>query len=221
MNDFYKLPKALQWVLALFLLIAGFFPALALIELGYEYPIAYLLFFVYIPIGQFSLTPFFTLLGVYKYYSPMLLGYTPSDSQIDLHSGGSFDYLFVMRKYKSGIEMRNRLLLFQLEGLKKIIQLIEDKEVSESVNIVGTSYFFSDRTAKKIGFELIDPSLFYRINLFANFLDLVWMYSLSQGKWAIPKVWKAKKVQITGQKLLENKGQLEALYDKLSSKIAA
>lgn len=221
MNDFYKLPKILQWLLALLLLVSGFFPALALIELGYAHPIAYLLVIFYVPIGQFSFTPFFTLLGVYKYYSPMLLGYTPSDSQIDLHSGGSFDYLFVMRKYKSGIEMRNRLLLFQLEGLKKIIQLIEDKEVSESVNIVGTSYFFSDRTAKKIGFELIDPSLFYRINLYANFLDLVWMYSLSQGKWAIPKVWKAKKVHITGQKLLENKGQLEALYDKLSSKIAA
>ena len=221
MNDFYKLPKILQWLLALLLLVSGFFPALALIELGYAHPIAYLLVIFYVPIGQFSFTPFFTLLGVYKYYSPMLLGYTPSDSQIDLHSGGSFDYLFVMRKYKSGIEMGNRLLLFQLEGLKKIIQLIEDKEVSESVNIVGTSYFFSDRTAKKIGFELIDPSLFYRINLFANFLDLAWMYSLSQGKWAIPKVWKAKKVQITGQKLLENKGQLEALYDKLSSKIAA
>jgi hypothetical protein len=221
MNDFYKLPKVLQWLLALLLLVSGFFPALALIELGYAHPIAYLLVIFYVPIGQFSFTPFFTLLGVYSYYSPMLLGYTPSDSQIDLHSGGSFDYLFVMRKYKSGIEMRNRLLLFQLEGLKKIIQLIEDKEVPESVNIVGTSYFFSDRTAKKIGFELIDPSLFYRINLFANFLDLAWMYSLSQGKWAIPKVWKAKKVQITGQKLLENKGQLEALYDKLSSKIAA
>ena len=221
MNDFYKLPKALQWVLALFLLIAGFFPAVVLIELGYEYPIAYLLFFVYIPIGQFSFTPFFTLLGVYRYYSPMLLGYMSSNTQVDLHSGGSFDYLFVMRNYKSGVEMRNRLLLFQLEGLKKIIQLIEDKAVPESVNIVGTSYFFSDRTAKKIGFELIDPSLFYRINLFANFLDLVWMYSLSQGKWTIPKVWKAKKVQITGQKLLENKGQLEVLYEKLSSKMAA
>ena len=221
MNDFYKLPKILQWLLALLLLVSGFFPALALIELGYAHPIAYLLVIFYVPIGQFSFTPFFTLLGVYKYYSPMLLGYTPSDSQIDLHSGGSFDYLFVMRKYKSGVELRNRLLLFQLEGLKKIIQLIEDKAVPELVNIVGTSYFFSDRTAKKIGFELIDPSLFYRINLFANFLDLAWMYSLSQGKWAIPKVWKAKKVQITGQKLLENKGQLEALYDKLSSKIAA
>jgi hypothetical protein len=221
MNDFYKLPKILQWLLALLLLVSGFFPALALIELGYAHPIAYLLVIFYVPIGQFSFTPFFTLLGVYSYYSPMLLGYTPSDSQIDLHSGGSFDYLFVMRKYKSGIEMRNRLLLFQLEGLKKIIQLIEDKAVPESVNIVGTSYFFSNRTVQRIGFELIEPSLFYRVNLFVNFLDLLWMYSLAQGKWAIPKVWQVKKAQITGQKLVENKGHLEALYDKLNSKITA
>ena len=221
MNDFYKLPKVLQWLLALLLLVSGFFPASALIELGYDHPIAYLLFFFYIPIGQFSFAPFFTLVGVYRYYSPMLLGYMPSNTQIDLHSGGSFDYLFVMRKFKSGIEMRNRLLLFQLEGLKNIIQLIEDKAVPESVTIVGTSYFFSDRTVQKIGFELIEPSLFYRINLFANILDLVWMYSLAQGKWAIPKVWQAKKVQITGQKLVEHKVQLEALYDKLNSKMAA
>ena len=221
MNDFYKLPKGLQWLLALLLLVSGFFPAFAIIELGYDHPIAYLLFFFYIPIGQFSFAPFFTLVGVYRYYSPMLLGYMPSNTQIDLHSGGSFDYLFVMRKFKSGIEIRNRLLLFQLEGLKNIIQLIEDKVVPESVTIVGTSYFFSGRTVQKIGFELIEPSLFYRINLFANILDLVWMYSLAQGKWAIPKVWQAKKVQITGQKLVEHKVQLEVLYDKLNSKMAA
>ncbi len=220
MNDFYKLPKVLQWLLALLLLVSGFFPALALIELGYAHPIAYLLIIFYVPIGQFSFTPFFTLLGVYRYYSPMLLGYTPSDTQIDLHSGGSFDYLFVMRKYKSGIEWRNKLLLFQLEGLKKIIQLIEDKVVPESVNLVGTSYFFSNRTVQRIGFKLTEPSLFYRINLFVNFLDLFWMYSLAQGKWSIPKVWQAKKVQITGQKLVEHKVQLEALYNKLSSKSA-
>jgi hypothetical protein len=221
MNDFYTLPKVLQWLLAILLLVSGFFPALALIELSYTQPIAYLLFIFYVPIGQFSFTPFFTLVGVYNYYSPMLLGYTPSDTQIDLHSGGSFDYLFVMRKYNPGIEMRNRLLLFQLEGLKKIIQLIEDKAVPESVNIVGTSYFFSNRTVQRIGFELIEPSLFYRINLFVNFLDLFWMYSLAQGKWSLPKVWQAKKVQITGQKLVEHKVQLDALYEKLSSKSAS
>lgn len=210
----------MQWTLALLLLVSGFIPALAIIELSYTHPIAYLLIILYVPIGQFSFTPFFTLLGVYRYYSPMLLGYTPSDAHIDLHSGGSFDYLFVMRKYKSGIEWRNKLLLFQLEGLKKIIQLIEDKEVPETVHIVGTSYFFSNKTVQKIGFELTEPSLFYRINLFVNFLDLLWMYSLAKGKLAIPKVWQAKKVQITGLKLVEHKVQLEALHNKLSSKSA-
>jgi hypothetical protein len=50
MNDFYKLPKILQWLLALLLLVSGFFPALALIELGYAHPIAYLLVIFYVPI---------------------------------------------------------------------------------------------------------------------------------------------------------------------------
>lgn len=117
--------------------------------------------------------------------------------------------------------MRNRLLLFQLEGLKKITQMIEDKAIPESVNLVGTSYFFSNRTVQRIGFELIEPSFFYRINLLVNFLDLLWMYSLAQGKWAIPKVWQAKIVQITEPKLVEHKVQLDALYEKLSSKSAS
>jgi len=221
MNAFYKLPKVLQWGIALTLLVGGFFPALAVIELGYLHPIGYLLFLFYIPIGQFSFTPFFKLVGVYNYYSPMLLGYMPSNIQIDLHSGGSFDYLFVMRKYSPGFEMKKRLLLFHVEGLRNIAQLIEDKTIPASVTIVGTSYFFSDRSAQQMGFELINPSLFYRINLFVNIFDLTWMYSLSQGKWSLPKVWQAKKVQISGQKLVENKGQLELLYNKLNSKIAA
>lgn len=55
--------------------------------------------------------------GGYTYYSPMLLGYMTNNQQIDLHSGTSFDYLFVMRTYCPGIELRNRLLMYHLEGL--------------------------------------------------------------------------------------------------------
>lgn len=44
-----------------------------------------------------------------------------------------------------------------------------------------------------MGFEIENPSLFYKVNLFLNFIDLTWMYSLSQGKLSIPKIWKAKK----------------------------
>ncbi len=221
MNDFYKQPKILQWIEAILLLIFGFLPALSIIERGAYQPIFYLLFIIYVPIGQFVFTPFFRLIGVYKYYSPMLLGYMANNLQIDLHSGGSFDYLFVMRKCKAGFEIRNRLLIYQLEGLINIIQLIENKNIPETVNIVGTSYFFNNRTVHKMGFEITSPSLFYRTNIFINFIDLIWMYSLSKGKFSIPKLWNAKKASTTGAKLIESKKQLEELYNKIKTKTTA
>ena len=112
MNEFYKQPKILQWIEAILLLLFGFLPAFLIFEKGYSQPIFYLLFITYIPLGKFA----FTLIGVYKYYSPMLLGYMANDRQIDLHSGGSFDWLFVMRRYKSDIGLRNRLLMYHLGG---------------------------------------------------------------------------------------------------------
>jgi len=90
MNDFYKQPKILQWIEAILLVLFGFLPALAIIENGYSNPIYYLLFIIYVPVGQFAFTPIFKLIGVYKYYSPMLLGYMANDHQIDLHRGGGF-----------------------------------------------------------------------------------------------------------------------------------
>ena len=221
MNEFYKQPKIIQWIEAILLLLFGFLLAILVIEKGHSQPIFYLLFLIYIPIGQFASTPFFRLIGVYKYYSPMLLGYMANDRLIDLHSGGSFDYLFVMRKYKAGVEMRNRLLMYHIEGLIHLIQLIQNRSIPETVNIVVTSYFFNNRTLHKLGFDIVNPSLFYRINLFVNFIDLIWMYSLSKRKFSIPKLWNAKKASITGTKLVESKNQLVELYDKIKIKTTA
>ena len=218
MNDFYKQPKILQWIEAILLLLFGFLPALSIIEKGHSQPIFYLLFIIYVPIGQLAFTPIFSLIGVYKYYSPMLLGYMANDRQIDLHSGGSFDYLFVMRRYRAGIEIRYKLLLYHIEGLIKIIELIEKKSIPETVSIVGTSYFFNDRPLSKMGFEIVNPSIFYRLNLFINFIDLIWMYSLSQGKLSIPKLWNAKKAIISGAKLIESKMIIQDLYDKMKNR---
>lgn len=220
MNDFYKQPKLLLWIEAILLLTIGFIPALVVIELGYNKPIFYFFLLIYIPIAQFAFTPFFTLIGIYKYYSPMLLGYMVTDKLIDLHSGSSFDFFFVMRKYKPGNEVRNRLLIFHLEGLITIIRLIENKNIPESIHIVGTSYFFNDRTLHKMGFDILNPSIFLRLNLFVNFIDLVWMYSYSKGKFAIPKIGNAKKARISGAKLLDNKMVIEELYTKMKRKTA-
>lgn len=149
----------------------------------------------------------------------MLIGYMSNSVKIDLHSGGSFDYLFVMRKRKIGLSWRNVLMMYYLEGLLEIIKKIELNAIPETVSIVGTSYFFNERTAKKIGFELQTPSVLYRFNLFLNFIDLIWMYSASRGRFSIPTVWKARKVGISGMKLVENKNYIEGLYKRIKSQI--
>jgi hypothetical protein len=216
MNDFYKQPKALVWIESILFLLAGFLLAVLIIEKGYDHPLFYAAFILYVPISQFLYTPIFKLTGGYTYYSPMLLGYMANEKQIDLHSGTSFDHLFVLRKYKPGIELRNRLLAYHLEGLLYLISLIENKQVTESVTIVGTSYFFNDRTLRKLGFQIEKASTFYRANLFLNFIDLFWMYSLSRGKISMPALWEAKKASIQGAALVAQKSKLAALYGKLT-----
>lgn len=218
MNDFYQLPKTLLWLVTIALLIIGFAPAIFIIEMAYNSPLYYLLFLPYVPLAQFAFTPFFTLIGSYKYYSPMLLGYMANDKQIDLHSGTSFDYLFVMRNLKAGMGFRNTLFMYQAEGILKLIDLIETKQISPTVQIIGTSYFFNQRTLRKMGFDMLKPSLFYTLNLYLNFIDLFWMYSLSQGKVAMPHLGNAQKAWTSGQRLLEHKSQIEMLYKYLKNK---
>lgn len=216
MNDFYKQPKILQWTEAIVFMFIGFLPALFIISCGTANPLYYILFIVYIPIAQFAFTPFFKLCGVYTYYSPILLGYMPNEKVIDLHSGTSFDYLFVLSNKKAGVQLRNQLLIYHLEGLLKIIELIEQGYIPQTADIVGTSYFFNERTIKKMGFEQVNPSFFYRLNLYFNFIDIFWMYALSQGKLTIPKIWNAKKAIVSGAKLLESKVRIEDLHRKMT-----
>ena len=78
--------------------------------------------------------------------------------------------------------------------------------------------FFNKRTLEKMGFETENPSLFYRINLYMNVIDLIWMYSLSQGKLKFPNIGKVKKASITGKKLIENKNKIKLLHEKLKHK---
>jgi hypothetical protein len=216
MNEFYKQPKFLVWIESILFLLIGVILGIEIIAKGNAQPLFYLAFILYIPISQFLFTPIYKLTGGYTYYSPMLLGYMANDKQIDLHSGTSFDYLFVLRKIKSGTSLRNRIMLYHLEGLLKLIQSIENKDIPVTVNIIGTSYFFNDRTLANLGFQLEKATLFYRINLLINFIDLFWMYSLSKGRIEIPAVWNAKKARINGEILLLQKIKLERLYVKLN-----
>jgi len=60
--------------------------------------------------------------------------------------------------------------------------------------------------------------MFYRINLLLNFIDLIWMYSIAQGHFLIPKIWTANMASIEGGILVDHKDMIEALNRKLTIK---
>ncbi len=168
----------------------------------------FLLIFLYVPAFQFLLSPLFTLIGMYKYLSPMLLAYAPNPKKYDLHNGTSFDYLFLYQKGTRGYLWQSILLKYYLDGLLAIVQELEEEKIPESIVIRGSSYFFSERTAQKLGFELRSTGFAEKLNIIANYLDLLWMYSLSKGRLRFPRLNNVKTAQTTGANLKEKKEEL-------------
>lgn len=214
MNKFYQRPLFIQWTVAILLMGIGL--SLFAVTLMAFHPYGlFLLFPVVLPFIHFTLTPLFTLLGTYKYYTPLLLVYNPNDVKYDIHMGTSFDYLMVMRWKDRGLKARKKIWGHLLEGLIHIMDEIESGKLPDTLKIEGTSYFFSDKTAQRLGFTLEKPSLPYRFNLLINYIDLWWMYSFAQNRLAFPKVFNARKVVISGRDLVARKAQFEQLVNHL------
>lgn len=218
MNRFYTYPKVVQWGITI-VLLAICFAVLGiwfnLLSINFLY---YFTFPIIVPLFQFCFAPFFTLIGMYQYKSPMLLVFSPTKEKYDLHNGTGFDYWFVMRKIKSGKPTQNKILEYYLEGLLNIVKEVEEGIIPESIAIGGTSYFFSESTAKRLGFEIVPPPSFLKLNQYMNYLDLIWMYSRAKGKLSLPNLKNIKAVSITGANLAANKGYLEKLYLYLKEK---
>ena len=218
MNTFYTWPKAVQWILALLLFAAGAYLTGKVIIYGTEHWLFYIpLLLLIVPAIQFAFTPFFRLIGLYRYLSPMLWVYAPNEKVWGLHNGTSFDYLFVLRCTPAGAQLRRRILTYYLEGLLHLTDLVEKGEVAEETLIKGSSYFFSERTAKRLGFELVEIPSYEKYNLYFNFLDLLWKYSAAYKTLRFPNLKEAKTAQVTAGALLRNRPQLERLHNYLKN----
>jgi len=214
MNAFYNINTLLQWLIAIVMMfLFGYIMTtwLDMAEGLWFFPILFLI----VPIGQFLMTPFFRLIGLYKYLSPMLLAFSASKKKYDLHSGTSFDYLMVMRKVKKGQPFKNKVLEYYIEGLLKVVEEIEQKNLPESITVRGSSYFFSERTAQRLGFEVKKTNLFEKANLVCNYIDLCWALSLANGKLTFPDLRNIKTATTNGKALVENKAYLQRLYQHL------
>lgn len=215
MNRFYTLPRVTQWTIALLMLVVGMSVFGFFMTFYHPYS-AFLHFPISLPLAHLALTPILTLAGSYKYYSPMLLVYNPNPKKYDIHQGTSFDYLMVMRWSDRGLTARKKIWKYFLEGFIRIAEEIEAGNLPPTLQIEGTSYFFSKQTAERLGFRLEPPSALYRLNLIINYIDLCWMYSFAQNRLAFPRVLDAHKAVINGKDLLERKAYFEKLIQRLN-----
>ncbi len=208
MNKFYQQNIIIQWVLAFIMfamMMALMIVWVLLMKLSFW---AVFSLFIVVLISQFLVSPLYTLMGLYKYLSPMLLVVNASDKKYDIHNGTSFDYFFLMRKTKIGAQWKKAMLIYYLDGLLEIIRRVNHNEISEEIEIRGSSYFFSERTAKNMGFKIQKTGSFEKFNLLLNYLDLLWTFSASKGKINFPNLYNIKTVSITGKLLSQNKQKL-------------
>jgi len=207
MIRFYDLPQIVQWILAIVLFVGGFMLVMPVLSMDY----GLLLLPIVAPLLNLVSVPFLRLIGFYKYLNPFVLSTVQSDKYYDLHNVFTFDYLVNFKWEDRGKKAQKTLLRHYFMALLTIIERIEKGELSQEVKIVGNSYFFSDRTASKLGLKVSKASFFWIINSAIQFVELSYLYSFSQGKWSMPKFWKVKKAEIIGSDLVRKKEVLESL----------
>ena len=219
MAKFYSLPKYILWPVSVLLAFFGGLPLGLTMILSSKISFLFLFLFpVALPLAIFSSSPIMRLSGYFIYYSPMLLG-IKSKKKLDLHNGTTFDYFLNMKLKDKGSQARYKILAYYVEGLLNIITEIETGKISSALSIEGTSYFFSDNTAVKLGFKLQKPVFNYYFNFIFNFVDLCFMYSYSKGKFTIPRIFSIKRAIISPVELCSRKEYLKSLHKILNSRI--
>jgi hypothetical protein len=201
----------IQWVAAIVLMVLGYGIMIPIMSSSY----GLLVIPILAPFLNFATVPLFRLTGYFKYLNPYVISTVQNDKQYDLHNVFTFDYFVNFTWADRGKYAQRTLLGHYFKALLEIIERIENKQLSPDVKIVGHSYFFNDRTAEKLGFTISNASAFWKFNSVIQFVELTYLYSFSQGKWAIPKFWKVKRAEITGSELLRKKEMLEALVLKI------
>lgn len=171
------------------------------------------------PVYSFAFMPILTLLKVADFKSELLFLTKDKDKNYDIHFGSLFDCLlsglFTNRKASF-----KKLMMFNVVvGLRNIIDDIEKGKIDPKAIIKGSSYFFNERNASRFGFSITETKNSHKYILMLNIMEIGFVYSFAQGRFALPNFSDFKSVKTTGAELVKHKDYIQSLVDRLDSKV--
>lgn len=169
-------------------------------------------------IAPFYDTPSLKKSGRLIYLSPLFLTEKEKDGVIKIHGGTLFDYVFVLDKKMSG---KLRTLFIVQQYLQGLLNLVEAYESGYETNlkIKGTSYIINERTARKIGFEVIQTDSIQMLILILNYFNLLTSNSIAKGRLSFPNLKNIKTYETNLAELINRKTVISELNNKLVSAI--
>jgi hypothetical protein len=157
--------------------------------------------------------------GKLIYYSTLFVGEKEEKGIIKIHGGSLFDYVFVIDKTLSGKQRINFILQKYLEGILSLIDSCE-KDNTTAVRIKETTRILNEKTAHKIGLNMIKTDIIQKLILTFNYVNILISNSIAKRKLSFPKLTTIKTFESTVEELIKRRKFIEGLKDKLKNTIA-
>jgi hypothetical protein len=209
----------MQWTVALLLaaLCLGIVAACYVLAFrnGRWIPLVAASVFLLAALESLLLTPLYFLVGRFRYLSPMLLATRRRGGGLDLHVGTLFDYAARLRWSDRGPRAARIVTADVLRGLLALVEQVERGELPPDAELAATSYFFSDRTVTRLGFELRDPPAAVRHNLVVASVSIAVRLSFTRGRPAFPDLRRIRQAATTAGRLAEHSAEIRRLLRRL------
>lgn len=173
--------------------------------------------FILITLASFIDMPMGKKSGRFTYYAPLFILENRKGNMV-MHGGTLFDYFFVFDWKDRGMKARYQSMHDMLDGC---LALAKQYNSNEEIHFTGTSYFFHEKTAKKLGFEVMKPSFNDLFILYLNYFSLMLMFSFTNKRLSFPSLSKTVCVRISNHQILANQAKFEQLRDLMARRLNA
>lgn len=127
------------------------------------------------------------------------------------------DYVFVLDKRMTARQRTQYIMQQFAEGL---LNLMGDHQnlKSERITIRGTSYIINERTAKRMGFRVVETDTIQKIILLYNYFNIALTHSIAKGRLSFPKLSKTITFEARLDELIKRNEVVEELKERLEKK---